>query len=182
MNHGHFLNAAEVLADLAEGREYVYEIRSRCLKTEVFSPSFGMKLDKRIEYLSLALGNAKSHQASEFDEGHQAPVEFLTDLDEKLEVANVQLDIYEQMKGLRHLSEAGMKDVEALGSTLLDVTAVRALIHLFVAELCSSQLQLYHRYADPYDLNDMKLLILKVSDHRDPQVVSATWRAIFENG
>jgi Non-repetitive/WGA-negative nucleoporin C-terminal len=28
----------------------------------------------------------------------------------------------------------------------------------------------------------MKLLILKVSDHRDPQVVASTWRAIFEDG
>lgn len=83
-----------------------------------------MKLEKRIEYLSLALGNAKSHQASEFEEGLQAPVEFLTDLDEKLEVANVQLEIYEQMKRIRHLSEEGLRDIEVVGTALLDVTAV----------------------------------------------------------
>lgn len=28
----------------------------------------------------------------------------------------------------------------------------------------------------------MKLLILKVSDHRDTQLVASTWRSIFENG
>ncbi|KAF8309759.1 nucleoporin-domain-containing protein [Clavulina sp. PMI_390] len=145
VNHGHFLNAAEALADLAEGRD------------------FGMTLEKRIEYLSLALGNAKSHQASEYDSGHQAPVELLTDLDEKLEVANVQLDIYEQMKGFRGLGESALKEITALGTTLMDVNA------------------LYHRYADPYSLYDMKLLILKVSEHRDAQIVSSTWRAIFEN-
>lgn len=86
--------------------------------------SFGMTLEKRIEYLSLALGNAKSHQASEFETSHQAPVEFLTDLDEKLEVANVQLEIYEQMKIIRGLGEQGVSDVEHLGTHLLDVTTV----------------------------------------------------------
>lgn len=86
-----------------------------------------MKLDKRIEYLSLSVGNAKSHQVSEFDGGHQAPVEFLTQLDEKLEVANVQLEIYELMKGLRNLGEDGKRDLEVLGTNLLDITAVSIL-------------------------------------------------------
>lgn len=90
----------------------------------VFSRSFGMKLEKRIEYLSLAVGNAKSHQVSEFDMGQHTPVEFLTDLDEKLEVANVQLEVYEIMKGIRNLGEAGLKDVELLGTALLDITTV----------------------------------------------------------
>lgn len=83
-----------------------------------------MKLEKRIEYLSLAVGNAKSHQVSEFDMNQHAPVEFLTDLDEKLEVANVQLEVYEIMKGMRNLGEAGLKDVELLGTALLDITTV----------------------------------------------------------
>lgn len=83
-----------------------------------------MKLEKRIEYLSLAVGNAKSHQVSEFDASRQAPVEFLTDLDEKLEVANVQLEICEIMKGLRDLGEADIKDMELLGTVLLDITTV----------------------------------------------------------
>jgi len=122
-----------------------------------------VKLEKRIEYLSLAVGNAKSHQVSEFDATRQAPVEFLTDLDEKLEVANVQLDIYEIMKSLRNLGEDDLKEVELLGTALLDITT------------------LYHRYADPYNLFDMKLLILKISDHRDPQIVASVWRAIFDS-
>jgi nuclear pore complex protein Nup155 len=83
-----------------------------------------MKLEKRIEYLSLAVGNAKSHQVSEFDASRQAPVEFLTDLDEKLEVANVQLEIYEIMKGSRDLGEDDLRAMELLGTALLDVTTV----------------------------------------------------------
>lgn len=85
-----------------------------------------MKLEKRIEYLSLAVGNAKSHQVSEYESGHhhQAPVEFLTDLDEKLEVANVQLEVYEIMKRVGGLGETGLKDVELLGTALLDITTV----------------------------------------------------------
>lgn len=83
-----------------------------------------MKLEKRIEYLSLALGNAKSHQVSEFDTTRQAPVEFLTDLDEKLEVANVQLEIYEIMKGMEDLGKDDRKELELLGTALLDITTV----------------------------------------------------------
>ncbi len=42
--------------------------------------------------------------------------------------------------------------------------------------------KLYGGYADPYDLDDMKLLIIKVSNYRDPQLVASTWRAIFYKG
>jgi len=142
-----------------------------------------MKLEKRIEYLSLAVGNAKSHQVSEFDATRQAPVEFLTDLDEKLEVANVQLEIYEIMKSLRNLGEDDLKEVELLGTALLDITTV-SFYHLLTNSSADDSVsrKLYHRYADPYNLFDMKLLILKVSDHRDPQIVASVWRAIFDSG
>ena len=42
--------------------------------------------------------------------------------------------------------------------------------------------QLYLQFAEPYQLHDMKLLILKVSEHRDTHVVTSTWRSIFADG
>ncbi|KAF9519855.1 hypothetical protein BS47DRAFT_1387799 [Hydnum rufescens UP504] len=145
VHHGLFLRAAQTLFNLASNR------------------TFPVKLDKRVEYLSLAVGNAKSHQVPEYDHMDQAPVEFLNDLEEQLEVANVQLEVYDAMQSLSGLSQEALRDVDELGTYLTDVT------------------DLYHRFAEPYRLHDMKLLILKVSDHRDPQVVASTWRAIFED-
>ena len=50
-----------------------------------------MTLQKRIEYLSLAVGNSKSNGVGY---GRQEAVgEFLTDLEDKLEVGSLQLDL-----------------------------------------------------------------------------------------
>jgi len=142
VGHGEFLRAAQALASLAEA-------------------NFPMTLDKRIEYLSLAIGNAKSHQASDYDHQDQGLVEFLNDLEEKLEVANLQMELLDVMQNIRALDDAGKRDLERLASRLMNVT------------------ELYGGYADRYDLDDMKLLIIKVSDYRNPQLVASTWRAIF---
>lgn len=51
-----------------------------------------------MEYLTLAVGNAKSHPIS--PEGHhESAIAFLTDLEEKLEVAQVQLQIWNTLEG-----------------------------------------------------------------------------------
>ncbi|KAF8328804.1 Non-repetitive/WGA-negative nucleoporin C-terminal-domain-containing protein [Cantharellus anzutake] len=142
VGHGEFLRAAEALASLAEA-------------------NFPMTLDKRVEYLSLAIGNAKSHQASIYDRQEQGMVEFLNDLEEKLEVANLQLEMLGVMRTLQGLDDAGRRDVNTLASRLMDVS------------------ELYGEYAERYNLNDMKLLIIKVSDHRDPQLVASIWRGIL---
>ena len=51
-----------------------------------------ISLDKCIQYLTLAVNNAKSHPSSKFGR-QEAVVEFLTDLEEKLEVAQVQREV-----------------------------------------------------------------------------------------
>jgi Non-repetitive/WGA-negative nucleoporin C-terminal len=79
-----------------------------------------------VEYLSLAVGNAKSHQVPEYDHMDQAPVEFLNDLEEQLEVANVQLEVYDAMQSLSGLSQEALRDVEELGTYLTHVTDVRS--------------------------------------------------------
>ena len=54
------------------------------------SSSFPLALTKRVEYLSLAVGNAKSQAPSTRGDA----VQFLTDVEEKLEVAQVQIEIF----------------------------------------------------------------------------------------
>jgi nuclear pore complex protein Nup155 len=81
-------------------------------------------LDKRIEYLTLAVNNAKSHPSSEFGR-QEAAVEFLTDLEEKLEVAQVQREIYQHLitKPGTPRGEDALR-LRYLESTLLNITQV----------------------------------------------------------
>ncbi len=83
-----------------------------------------MTLDNRIEYLSLAMGNAKSHQASGYDHQDQGLVEFLNDLEEKLEVANLQMELLDVMQTMRGLDDVRKRDLERLTSRLMNVTEV----------------------------------------------------------
>lgn len=41
-------------------------------------------------------------------------------------------------------------------------------------------MQLYLDFAEPFEMLEIILLILHTSDHRDPALVSKTWRAILE--
>ena len=54
---------------------------------------FSLPLASRLEYLTLAVGNAKSHPVSVHGK-HESAIVFLSELEEKLEVAQVQLEIY----------------------------------------------------------------------------------------
>jgi nuclear pore complex protein Nup155 len=58
--------------------------------------SFPLSIHKRVEYLSLAVGNAKS----QFPSTRGDAVQFLTDVEEKLEVAQVQIEIYRAIEDL----------------------------------------------------------------------------------
>ncbi|KAL4242212.1 non-repetitive/WGA-negative nucleoporin family protein [Abortiporus biennis] len=138
------LRAAEVLDALAE------------------STDFDLSLDTRLEYLTLAVGNAKSHPVSAGGR-HESAIAFLTDLEEKLEVAQVQLETYHTL--LPRVSELG-GDAEAK-------------IHLLSKRLFNIT-ELYQGYAEPFDLPTMKLLILHVSQHRDENIVRPIWNRIFE--
>lgn len=98
---GQPLRAAEVLLALAESTEYV-TIHLRC-SLSLLEFRFQLQLDRRLEYLTLAVGNAKSHPVSAGGR-HETAIAFLTDLEEKLEVAQVQLEIYSTL--LPHVSDA----------------------------------------------------------------------------
>ncbi|GJJ09444.1 hypothetical protein Clacol_003667 [Clathrus columnatus] len=135
--------AATVLANIAETLE------------------FDLSLDKRIEYLTLAANNAKSHSNFELRQ-YENVVEIQTDIDEKLEVAQVQREIlhalYAKFKEPKGEIAASLRRLE---SELLNIT------------------QLYNDYVEPHDLHTCKLLIFKVSDHRDTRLTRSTWESLI---
>jgi hypothetical protein len=90
---------------------------------------FSLSLSQRIEYLTLAVGNAKSHPVSAGGK-HESAISFLTDLEEKLEVSQVQLEIFHTLSP-RLQSQPSDPDlrekVELLERGLFNITEVRVL-------------------------------------------------------
>ncbi|KAK4050871.1 hypothetical protein OIV83_003293 [Microbotryomycetes sp. JL201] len=132
-------NAAVVLAHLAE------------------TLAFPLSVFKRVEYLSLAVGNAKSQLPS----SHAGDsVQFLIDLEEKLEVAQVQVEIYRAIQDSDMDQDERSRWLDRVEDRLYTIT------------------ELYTEFAEPLELLEIILLIFHVSDHRDEFLVSATWEAI----
>ncbi|KIK70905.1 hypothetical protein GYMLUDRAFT_32985 [Collybiopsis luxurians FD-317 M1] len=140
---GQPLRAAEVLLALAE------------------STQFQLPLDRRMEYLTRAVGNAKSHPVSASGR-HESAIAFLTDLEEKLEVAQVQLEIYSAL--LPHINDA---------------PEVTAKVNALTVRLYSMS-ELYQEYAIPFDLPVLKLICLHVAEHRDEVMIRQIWNQIFD--
>lgn len=96
---------------------------------------FDLHLETRLEYLTLAVGNAKSHPIS-IGGRHETAIAFLTDLEERLEVAQVQLEIYNTL--LPHINdspEAGER-INRLSKSLFNMSEVR---HTFLVRISSNQ-------------------------------------------
>ncbi|KIL70918.1 hypothetical protein M378DRAFT_95691 [Amanita muscaria Koide BX008] len=143
VKNGQPLRAAEVLAALAE------------------SSQFELDLDARLECLTLAVANAKSHPVS-VDGRHETAIDFLTDLEEKLDVAQVQLEIYNTLYShVNDAPEVGER-IQMLNKRLFTMT------------------ELFQLYAVAFGLPEMQLLCLHVSEHRDDAIVRPIWNQIFE--
>ena len=128
------------------------------------------------------MGNAKSHPVSAGGR-HETAITFLTELEEKLEVAQVQLEMHATLYPRRNdPGEVGAK-VQLLGKTLLTITEVtisRCCCTYEADDGCTRQL--YQLYAEPFDLPIIKLLIFHVSGHRDENLVRPIWNKIFDDG
>jgi nuclear pore complex protein Nup155 len=88
--------------------------------------------------LTLAVGNAKAHPVSAGGK-HESAIAFLTDLEEKLDVSQVQLEIFHTLSP-RLQSQSSDSDlrekVDLLGRGLFSITEVRAvnpLLQVFIA-------------------------------------------------
>lgn len=88
---------------------------------------FPLSLDKRIELFTYAVSYAKSHPSSDFGRQETA-VEFLTDLEEKLEVAQVQHEIYnELLPRIGRIDAPDAAKVRRLGEQLMTISEVSLL-------------------------------------------------------
>jgi nuclear pore complex protein Nup155 len=123
---GQPLRAAEVLGALAESTEWTNSMASLTHILTWFIHRIDLSLDARLEYLTLAVGNAKSHPIS-VGGRHETAIAFLTDLEEKLDVAQVQLEVYNTV--VPHLNDPGEvgEKVKLLSKTLLTMSEVRIL-------------------------------------------------------
>lgn len=121
---GQPLRAAEVLGTLAESTQCVLSYRKHHFVRIIHSCRFDLDIGTRLECLTLAVGNAKSHPISSGGR-HETAVAFLTDLEEKLDVAQVQLEIYNLL--LPHLNDAvevGSR-IKLLSTRLFTMSEVR---------------------------------------------------------
>ncbi|KAG8903519.1 hypothetical protein FRB99_003175 [Tulasnella sp. 403] len=143
VQNGRNMDAARTLAALAE------------------SVDFGLTLDERIQYLSLAISNAKSTSGDGLRRS-ETDGEFLSDLSDKLDVATVQLEIYARLTSAGRTPDQDPK-LLALANSLLTIS------------------ELYRDYAEPKEMYDIQLLILHTSEHHDTALVTSIWRAILDS-
>ncbi|EDO30041.1 predicted protein, partial [Nematostella vectensis] len=138
-----------------------YAAAARILSKLAERESGDVSLVQRLEYLSRAIMSAKSSnlRTSSSKEG-----EFLHELEEKLEVARIQSQVYEALSR-RHASRPSphLQDaLNQLNNRLVDVTT------------------LYGEYADLFSLAECKLAIVHCAGHYEPTLIETLWREIID--
>uniref|UniRef100_A0A4X2JYW2 Nucleoporin 155 n=1 Tax=Vombatus ursinus TaxID=29139 RepID=A0A4X2JYW2_VOMUR len=136
-----FSNAARVLAKLADMHS-----------TEI-------SLQQRLEYIARAILSAKSSTAIS---SIAADGEFLHELEEKMEVARIQLQIQDTLQRQYSHHSSVQDAISQLDSELMDIT------------------KLYGEFADPFKLAECKLAIIHCAGHSDPILVQTLWQDIIE--
>ncbi|XP_026721600.1 nuclear pore complex protein Nup155 isoform X2 [Athene cunicularia] len=136
-----FSNAARVLAKLADLHS-----------TEI-------SLQQRLEYIARAILSAKSSTAIS---SIAADGEFLHELEEKMDVARIQLQIQDTLQRQYSHHSSVQDAISQLDAELMDIT------------------KLYGEFADPFKLSECKLAIIHCADHADPILVQTLWQEIIE--
>lgn len=116
-------------------------------------------LKQRLEYIARAILSAKSASCIS---AQAADGEFLHELEEKMELVRIQVQIQETL--IRQYSHhPSVKSViSQLDSELMDIT------------------KLYGEFADHYKLSECKLAIIHCAGHSDPILVHSLWQEIME--
>jgi nuclear pore complex protein Nup155 len=118
-------------------------------------------LTKRIEYLARAVMCMRSDSTG-FSVNHG---EILRDLEDKLEVAQVQKQVYDT------LSLGGIKN--------FDPIQVREAVKSLDMRLFNMS-QLYSDFAENFDLWECQLTILNCSHHNEPRLINSVWSHILD--
>lgn len=103
---------------------FKFDIFKSCLWCACFNYSPEVTLESRLEYLARAIMSAKSCNLRVAGSGEG---EFLHELEEKLEVARIQMQVYQALVNLKTVNPSSRiaQALAALDSRLLDVTTVR---------------------------------------------------------
>uniref|UniRef100_A0A6G1SEV7 Nuclear pore complex protein Nup155 n=1 Tax=Aceria tosichella TaxID=561515 RepID=A0A6G1SEV7_9ACAR len=131
---GNFFGAAQILDKLA------------C------KPCTDYELEERLAYLS---------RAKSCVEAMSSPGEYLHELEEKMEVVRIQIQVYRSLKLLPE-SHSIQESLNRLNYSLSDLTT------------------LYQDYAQKFNLYDCQLAILKCGNHHDPSLVEKLWKCIID--
>uniref|UniRef100_A0A672ZBQ6 Nuclear pore complex protein Nup155 n=1 Tax=Sphaeramia orbicularis TaxID=375764 RepID=A0A672ZBQ6_9TELE len=120
-----------------------------------------ISLKQRLEYVARAILSAKS---SSCISAQASDGEFLHELEEKMELVRIQVQIQETL--IRQYSHhPSVKTViSQLDLELMDIT------------------KLYGEFADHFKLSECKLAIIHCAGHSDPILVHSLWQEIMEKG
>uniref|UniRef100_A0A0B7BCT5 Nucleoporin Nup133/Nup155-like N-terminal domain-containing protein n=1 Tax=Arion vulgaris TaxID=1028688 RepID=A0A0B7BCT5_9EUPU len=117
-----------------------------------------INLTQRLEYLSRAVICAKSSTSRL---GTSAAGEFLHELEEKMEVARLQMLVYKCLSNMGRTSDVEVAKSK-LDSELLDITS------------------LYEDFADRFDLHEVKLAIIHCGGLYDAALIENLWHNIID--
>lgn len=145
-------------------RSRSYAAAARILAKLADRHSADVNLEQRLEYLSRAIMCVKSGEFGDAPtvDGTGGVGELLHDLEEKMEVARVQLQIVDALSALPAADNALQVALGRLNADLLDIST------------------LYEAYAEPYKLYECQLAILHTAGHQDPMMVDTLWGNIIE--
>ncbi|KAI4892114.1 hypothetical protein NFI96_017898 [Prochilodus magdalenae] len=118
-----------------------------------------ISLKQRLEYISRAILSAKS---SSCISSMGADGEFLHELEEKMEVVRIQVQIQETLSRQYSQHPSVQGAISQLDSELMDIT------------------KLYGEFADHFRLSECKLAIIHCAGHSDPILVHSLWQEIME--
>uniref|UniRef100_A0A4W4F627 Nuclear pore complex protein Nup155 n=1 Tax=Electrophorus electricus TaxID=8005 RepID=A0A4W4F627_ELEEL len=118
-----------------------------------------ISLKQRLEYISRAILSAKS---SSCISSMGADGEFLHELEEKMEVVRIQVQIQETLRRQYSQHPSVQGAISQLDSELMDIT------------------KLYGEFADHFQLSECKLAIIHCAGHSDPILVHSLWQEIME--
>lgn len=147
VRHGECFAAAQVLDALAHSRE------------------LELTLSERIEYLALAVGNAKS--VSPTRAGINDVVTFLSQSEDSLEVAQIQARVLQALEQLR------VEDLDAERGALLADS-----IEWLNEELLDLS-TLYKNLAEPFELLEEQLAMIAAAELNDAGLVVEIWTALI---
>ncbi|KAI8368163.1 Non-repetitive/WGA-negative nucleoporin C-terminal-domain-containing protein [Radiomyces spectabilis] len=148
------MEAKEFLWQYYRRRENYYEA-ALCLE-KLAKDSSNLKLTKRVEYLALAVVNARCRDSKH--QRRQEATELLQNLEEHVEVARIQVRLHQILPSC---GPEGDRISQSLDDRLASIT------ELFMI-------------AKEFNVYDEVLYIMKIADHYDLPYLQQVWKAIIE--